>query len=134
MDKKLAGVVLLIAGMLSNSALASAEGPIPFSSLEQAASAQPNAPLSGQATGNSSPVSTQPIHRKPMAPGGKIFTGLGIGLVGLGGALIISAAKRHPANPYQTVSGRGADFAVGAASAGIGTLFIIAGVHWRSSK
>jgi hypothetical protein len=121
-------VVFLIAGMLCNAALASAEGPIPFSALEQSANAQASAALSHEATGNSTPASP-----RPMTSGGKVMTGVGIGLLGLGVALIAVGAATNK-NEIAGSSIREVGFAAGGGSLAIGTSLIIIGLHRRSSK
>jgi hypothetical protein len=127
---KFVAVVFLIAGVLCNSALASAEGPIPFSALEQAANAQPIAAVAHEATGNSTPVQVQ---SRPMTSGGKVMTGVGIGLLGLGVTMFAFGASVSR-NDIAGGTIRGVSFGAGGGFAAIGTGLIYFGVHRRSSK
>ena len=133
---KFAGVVFLIAGMLCNSALASAEGPIPFSELEQVAGAQPNAALPHEAsTGSPTAVSAQPAQHRPLTSGGKIMIGAGIACVALGGALIgTRIALRGNSFDVSPAIPNAIGYGGGAFLAGSGAVLILLGSHHRSPK
>jgi hypothetical protein len=129
---KFVAVVFLTAGMLCNSMLAIAEGPIPFSALEQSANAQPSAALSHEATaGSTSARQTQP---RSMTRGGKVMTGVGIGCLALGGALIgTRIALRGNSFDVPHVA-NAVGYGGGAVLAGTGTVLILYGTHRRSPK
>ena len=133
---KFAAVVLLIAGLLCNSALAGAEGPIPFASLEQAANAQSGATVSRDATANSMPVTAQPAKtNRPLTTGGRVITGVGIGFAVFGvGLLGLGINASTKSNNFDRGIGEAVGFGVGGVSTAVGTGLIIAGLHWRSSK
>jgi len=123
---KLAAVCILLAGLLCNSMMAIAEGPVPFRALMQAAGTP------GVDTQNNSLVSgTKPAAHHPMTTGGKVITGVGIGLAALGGVfLACGAASSH--NDF--IDMRGPCLATGAGFAGAGITLIVLGVHWRTTK
>ena len=80
---KLLAISILILGLLSSSALAVAESPVPFSSYEQAAGTSSSAPAMRDAR-NDPATAPQTTHSSQMTSGGKVITGVGIVLVGSG--------------------------------------------------
>ncbi len=88
---KLVAVALLVLGMLGNSTLAMAEGPVPFRALMQTAGAQPSVPPITDTKDKSTTLSAQPAHTR-MTSGGKIMTGTGIGMLVIGGVVLIGTA------------------------------------------
>jgi len=129
---KLVAVALLVFGMLSNSMLAMAEGPVPFRALMQTASAQPTTTPITASQDQSTAVSTQPAHR-PMTSGGKIMTGVGIGLCVIGGGVIVASAALNNVWGFSPSDKAKAYGAGGGAVAG-GAILIVLGHHRRSAK
>lgn len=123
---KLVAVALLVLGMLCNSTLAAAEGPVPFSALMQPAGGQPGIPPITDAKDQSTAASTQPAHPPRITTGGKIMTGAGIGMVVIGGIFLVgSATVRSPE--------KGAGFLIGGGIAAGGITLIVFGNHRRSA-
>ena len=127
---------LMMAGMFLNSACAIAEGPIPFNAMMQSSSYGPAIPPTPDAkeTAGAQPsaaVSTSPARKAHMTTGGKVMTGVGIGLVGVGATLMGIAAQDKPGSMFHSgveVIGYGG----GAGFAGTGVVLIAFGVHRRA--
>jgi hypothetical protein len=128
---KLVAVALLVLGMLCNSTLAMAEGPVPFSALMQPAGAQPGIPPITDARDQSTAVATQPAHPRRMTTGGKIMTGAGIGMVAIGGVALVGAALLQDWAP---AGKEAAGYATGAGLAAGGITLIVFGTHRRSAQ
>jgi hypothetical protein len=129
---KLVAVIVLLAGLLCNSMMATAEGPIPFSELAKTGGMQPSAIPAPDAGSVSSPTATQPAHTH-MTRGGKIMTGVGIGLLGFG-AVLFGTGASTPKDSWFGPQVREIGMASGAAFAGVGTTLIVFGTHRRSAK
>jgi hypothetical protein len=127
---KLVAVALLVFGMLSNSMLAMAEGPVPFRALMQTASAQPTTTPITASQDQSTAVSTQPAHR-PMTSGGKIMTGAGIALCVIGGGVLVGTAVL---NSLASPSHKAEAYGAGSGAVAGGAILIVFGDHRRSAK
>ena len=66
-----------------------------------------------------------------MTTGGKIVTGVGVAVVGIG-VLMFAAGASQDKNSWGP--SRGACFATGGIFAGIGAATILGGMHWRKAK
>lgn len=129
---KLAAAALLVLGMLCNLTLAMAEDPVPFSALMQPAGARPAIPPITDATKDqSTAVSTQPTHPHRMTTGGKIMTGVGIGMVAIGGVALAGAALLEDWAP---AGKEAAGYATGCGLAAGGITLIVFGTHHRSAR
>ena len=125
---KLVAVTLLILGMVCNAVLAAAKGPVPFKELMQTAGAQASvAPITDA---KDQPTSTQPAHRPPMTSGGKVMTGIGIGMFAIGGVVVIGTAL-FDWGPHTAKVDAGYATGGGLMAGGI-TLFVL-GYHRRSA-
>ncbi len=125
---KLVAVALLTLRMLCNAALATAEGPVPFKALMETAGAQPSLPPITDAKDQS--TSTSPVHGQHMTKGGEIMTGIGIGMLAIGGIVVFRTAALG--NCFGCSSHRAELYgAGGGAMAGGATLFIL-GYNRRS--
>lgn len=123
-------LAVLIAGMLCNSALSMAEDPVPFKTLMQTAGAQPALPPNSDAKDKSVTASTPPAHRS-MTRGGKIMSGVGIGMIVVGATGIVgTAAWRGPATP----SDKDKLYAASGGTAGLGVVLIILGHHRQTIR
>jgi hypothetical protein len=129
---KLVAVAVLVLGMLCNSALAMAEGPVPFSALMQPAGAQPDMAPITDAKDQSTAVSTQPAHR-PMTSGGKIMTGVGIALCVIGGSVLVGAAALNNVWGFSS-SDKAKVYGAGSGAVAGGAILIVIGNHRRSAK
>ena len=124
---KLVAVALLVVGMLCNSMLAMAEGPVPFRALMQTAGAQPTTTPIAASQDQSTAVSTQPADR-PMTSGGKIMTGTGLGLCVVGVVVLVTAAVLNSlASPSRKAEAYGGG---GGAVVG-GAILVVLGSHHR---
>jgi hypothetical protein len=128
---KAVAVSLLVLGMLCNSMLAMAEGPVPFSALMQTAGADPGAPPITYAKDQSAVVSTQTAHSQHMTSEGKVMTGSGIGMLAIGGVTIIATAMLHG---WASPSKQSALYAAGGGLAAGGVTLIVFGSHRRSAE
>ena len=126
---KLVAVALLVVGMLSNSMLAMAEGPVPFRALMQTAGAQPTMTPITASQDQSTAVSTQPAPR-PMTSGGKIMTGVGIGLFVTGVGVLVGAAALNSAWGFSPSRKAEAYGGGGGAVVG-GAILVVLGSHHR---
>jgi hypothetical protein len=127
---KLVVVALLVFGMLSNSMLAVAEGPVPFRALMQTAGAQPATTPIAASQNQSTAVSTQPA-RRPMTSGGKIMTGAGLALCVAGGVVLVGAAVL---NSLASPSHKAEAYGAGSGAVAGGVILIVLGDHRRSAK
>jgi hypothetical protein len=127
---KLVAAALLVFGLLSNSILAMAEGPVPFRALMQTASAQPTTTPITALQDQSTAVSTQPAHR-PMTSGGKIMTGAGIAIFVIGGGVLVGAAVL---NSLASPSHKAEAYGAGSGAVAGGAILIVLGNHRRSAK
>jgi hypothetical protein len=127
---KLVAAALLVMGMLCNSALAMADGPVPFRTLMQSAGAQPTVP---QATDgkDKSTNPTQPARPSHMTRGGKIMTGVGVVMVASGGLVIAGTAALHD---FASTTRKAALYGGGGACATGGAVLIVLGIHRRSTQ
>jgi hypothetical protein len=125
-------VALLILGMLCNAALATAEGPVPFKALMQTAGAQPSLPPMTDAKDQSTAVSTQPAHRPPMSSGGKVMTGIGIGMLAIGGGVVVGTAALG--NCYGCSSHRAELYGAGSGIMAGGAILVVLGNHRRIAQ
>ena len=127
---KLVAVAFLVLGMLCNSTLAMAEGPVPFRALMKTAGAEPAMPSRPDAK-DSSIQSTPSKH----ANGGKAERVIGGVLLGTGVAVItttlvvVSAAHGDAGHPGRLWAGIGG----GAGMIGAGVTLIVFGNHRRSA-
>ncbi len=128
---KLAAVAFLVLGVLCNSTLAMAEGPVPFSALMQHAGAQPGIPPIADAKDQSTAVSTQPAHPSRMTSGGKVMIGIGIGMVAIGGVALVGSALL---NDWAPAGKEAAGWATGGGLAAGGITLIVFGSHRRSAQ
>ncbi len=128
---KLVAVAFLVLGMLCNSALAMAEGPVPFRALMQTAGAEPAMPSKPDAK-DSSIQSTTSKH----ANDGKAERIIGGVLLGTGVAVItttvvvVSAVHGEAGHPGRVWAGIGG----GAGMTGAGVTLIVLGSHRRPSN
>jgi hypothetical protein len=129
---KLVAVALIVFGMLSNSMLAMAEGPVPFRALMQPASAQPTTTPITASQDQSTAVSTQPAHR-PMTSGGKIMTGAGIAICVIGGVVLVGAAALNNVWGFSP-SDKAEAYGAGSGAVAGGAILIVLGHHRRSAK
>lgn len=132
---KVVAVAVLVVGLLCNSILAMAEGPVPFNALMQPAGAQPGIPPlddSGQAGAGS----TQPVHRPPMTTGGKIMSGTGLFLFVGGAVLVVGTAVLSKAGGIgsPTSSDQAKLYGAGGGLLAGGLTLIIVGNHRREPK
>ena len=129
---KLVTVGLLIVGMMSNSMLAMAGGPVPFKALMQTAGAQPTTTPISASQDQSAAVQTQPAHM-PMTGGGKIMTGVGIGLCVIGGGVIVGSAALNGVWGFSP-SDKAKLYGAGSGLVAGGAILIVLGHHRRSTK
>jgi hypothetical protein len=126
---KLVAVALLALGMLCNSTLAMAEGPLPFRALMQTAGAEPAMPSKPDAK-DSSIQNTTSKH----ANGGKAERVTGGVLLGTGVAVITTTLVLVSAGGDAGHSGRvWAGIGGGAGMTGAGVTLIVLGNHRRSA-
>ena len=123
---KLVAVSLLVLGMLCNSMLAMAEGPVPFHALMQSAGSPPSVPPINGARDKA--LSTQPARPPHMTRGGKVMTG--IGMFAIGGVVVIGTALLDW-GPHTAKVDAGYATGGGLTAGGI-TLFVL-GYHRRSA-
>jgi hypothetical protein len=128
---KLLAVALLVFGMLCNSVLATAEDPVPFRALMQAAGAQPNVPRISDAKDQSTAVSTQPSHTPHMTTGGKAMIGVGIGMLAIGGVVILTT---NSVSGLTTSTDKAALYGAGGGAMAGGAVLIVLGAHRRSAQ
>ena len=129
---KLVTVALLVVGMLSNSMLVMAEGPVPFRALMQTAGAQPTATPITASQDQSTAVPTQPAHG-PMTRGGKMMTGVGIALCVIGGGVLVGTAALNNAWGFSS-SDKAMSYGAGSGAVAGGVILIVFGNHRRSAK
>ncbi|MDR3727593.1 MAG: hypothetical protein P4K86_11180 [Terracidiphilus sp.] len=127
---KVFAVLFLILGMLCSSTLAVAENPIPFSALGKNGGIHPVAIPLPDDKDKAAPTQTpQPSH---MTTGGKVMTGVGIGLIAVGTLVFVAGAAAINdswfGNAAAPLMGGGAAIGVG------GTVLIIFGSHRRTTK
>lgn len=128
---KLVAVALIVAGLLCNSSLAMAEGPVPFHALMQPAGTDAGIPPLDDSKDQSTAGSTQPAHKLPMTSGGKTMTGIGAGLMVIGVVVVIGTALLHDFGPSGKVA---AGYAAGGGAIVGGATLIIFGGHRRQAK
>lgn len=127
---KLVTVITLALGMLCNSILAAAEGPVPLKALMADAGAEPVMIANAGADDKSLTGSTQQSH-KTMTRGGKIMAGVGVGMLAIGATgLIGTAVWRGPVSP----SDKHKLYAAGSGVMATGVVLIVFGSHRRSAK
>jgi hypothetical protein len=126
-------VLVLIVGMLCNCTLAVAEGPIPFHELARSASMRPSLPLLQDGQGSATAAQPQKPASRPMTRGGKIMTGFGIGLLGLG-VLFIAAGATTSSDDFLGSEFKTASFFTGGIFAAGGTTLIVFGTHRRKAN
>jgi hypothetical protein len=124
---KLVAVALLVTAMLCNSTLALAAGPVPFSALMRTAGEPPAIP---PLTDDQS-KSTQPPHATHMTTGGKVMTGVGIGMMAIGGVVLIGTAVF---SGWASSSDKAKLYGAGAGTLGGGVVLIVLGAHQRSAQ
>ncbi len=129
---KLVIVALLVAGMLSQSMFAMAEGPVPFKALMQTAGAQPSTTPITASQDQSTAVPTQPAHG-PMTRGGKMMTGVGIALFVIGGGVIVGSAILNSAWGF-SASDKAKAYGSGSGAVAGGAILIVLGNRRRSKK
>jgi len=129
---KLFAVSLLILGVLSSSTLAVAEGPIPFSTLGRNGGIYPAAiPLpDAKDTAATAPTQTPPPSH--MTTGGKVMTGVGIGLIAIGTLVFIAGAAAINDSWFHEAAAP--CMGVGAVLGGGGTALIVFGSRRRTTK
>jgi hypothetical protein len=126
---KFIAVVFLMLGMLCSSTLAIAEGPVPFADFMQTAGAQPTVPSSPDAQAKPVAATAQTPHTH-MTRGGKIETGIGVGLLGLG-VMFIAAGASVRNGEWLASETRAVGLGGGAIFAGAGTTLVVLGCHRR---
>jgi hypothetical protein len=129
---KLVTVALLVVGMLSNSMLVMAEGPVPFRALMQTAGAQPTTTPITAPQDQSTAVPTQPANR-PMTRGGKIMTGVGIAICVIGGSVLVGTAALNNAWGFSS-SDKAKFYGAGSGAVAGGAILVVLGNHRRSAK
>jgi hypothetical protein len=96
----------------------------------QTASAQPTTTPITASQDQSTAVSTQPAHR-PMTSGGKIMTGAGLALCGIGVVVLVGAAVL---NSLASPSHKAEAYGAGSGAVAGGVILIVLGDHRRSAK
>jgi len=109
--------------------VAMAEGPIPFKALMRNQGAQPGMPLFTDADAQSTSAPNQPAHKIHVTRSGKIMTGVGIGLVGIGG--FVMAVTPHA---FATPTDKNELYGASGATMGVGVVLIVLGTHRRSAQ
>jgi hypothetical protein len=127
---KLAAVALLVVGILANSMLAIAEGPVPLRTFMQTAGTQPSAPQNTNAKDQSTSPSNQPAHTH-MTPGGKIIAGTGVGFLIIGGVVLVGTAVL---SGWASSSDKAKLYGAGGGVMAGGVVLIALGVHRRSAN
>lgn len=127
-------VVLACCAILSNSALAIGQGPVPFRAMMQSAGTSPVANPIPTGDSNQSPaVSTMTTHIGPLTPKGKGMIIGGIVLVAVGAVVVAADAAFGSAMGTSGVEGRtAAAYCGGIAVAGTGVTLIVFGGRNRS--
>ena len=125
---KLVTAVALIIAIFCGSTLAIAEGPVPFKTLMRGG-AQPGLPPIAGDDAQSASSSSQPAPKTHMTATGKVMTGVGIGLIAVGG--LVMAATPHA---WATSSEKDGLYAGSGATMGVGVVLIVFGVHRRSAR
>jgi hypothetical protein len=129
---KLVTVALLVVGMLSHSIFAMAESPVPFKALMQTAGAQPTTTPITASQDQPTAIPTRPAHG-PMTRGGKMMTGIGIGLCVIGGSVLVGAAALNNVWGFSS-SDKAKSYGAGGGAMAGGAILIILGNHRRSAK
>jgi hypothetical protein len=127
---KLVAVALLFPGMMCNSMLAIAQGPVPFSAYMRAAGAQPSVSPAPDAKDQFTPVSNHPAHPTHMTSGGKAMIGGGVAMLAIGGAVIAGSAL-VVSGGFANSSKGAALLATGGGLAAGGITLIVLGKHRR---
>lgn len=127
---KLVAVALLVVGILANSMLAIAEGPVPLRAFMQTAGTEPVVPQDANAKGQSTSPSTQPAHTH-MTPGGKIMAGTGVGFLIIGGIVLAGTAAF---SGWASSSDKAKLYGAGGGVMAGGVVLIALGVHRRSAN
>lgn len=126
--KPVAAVALVVA-MLCSSTLAMAEGPVPFRALMRNDGAEPSIPPLTDANDPPTAASNQADHKTHMTSAGKIMTGVGIGMVAIGG--VVMAATPHA---FATPTDKNELYGASGATMGVGVVLIVIGVRRRSAQ
>jgi hypothetical protein len=122
-------VCLLVLSMACSSSCAVAEGPIPVRALMQNAGAQSALPASSGDQSSPAPDVSQTAPHRPMTTGGKVMTGVGIGLLALGVAALATPQPKDGFAPAE-----GAVRATSILCAGVGVTLVVIGTHRRKAK
>lgn len=125
---KLFAVVALGVAIFCSSTLAVAQDPVPFKALMLGKGAQPGLPQNTDANAQSSTASTPAPHKTHMTAAGKIMTGVGIGMIGIGGAVMALTP-----NAFATQTDKNELYGASGATIGVGVVLIILGVHRRTA-
>ena len=116
-------------GLLCNSMLAMAEGPAPLRSFMTTAGQPPSLSGLGPAQ-DTSAVPPKPTHHSHMTRGGKVLTGVGIGLLACGGFVIVGTAAF---NSWETSSDKAGLYGGGIGLLAGGGALIVVGTHQRTA-
>lgn len=125
---KLVAAALLV-GLLCIPTLAVAEGPVPFNALMRNEGAQPGIPPLTDANDQPTAASNQPVHKTHMTRAGKIMTGVGIGMVAIGGVVMAATP-----NAFATTTDKNELYGASGATMGVGVALIVTGVRRRSAQ
>jgi hypothetical protein len=125
---KLALMCLLVLSLACSSSCAVAEGPIPVRALIQNAGTQAALP-SSSGDQNPTPAVNQTAPHRPMTTGGKVMTGVGIGLLAIGVAAIATPQPKDGFAPAEAEAR-----AEGLLTAGVGVTLVVIGTHRRKAK
>lgn len=126
---KRAIVSILVAGMLSNSGLVLAEGPVPLKEMMRPAGTELKMEV-GNAGQDESKAATNQKARTHMTEGGKVMTGVGVGLCAIGGFVVIANASL---SYWGSSSDRAKIYGAGAGTLGAGAVLIVLGYHRRAA-
>ncbi|HEY1986533.1 MAG TPA: hypothetical protein VGG85_14050 [Terracidiphilus sp.] len=129
---KLFALSILILSMLSSSTLALAEGPIPFSALAKNGGAYAAAIPWQDAQNNAAgaPIQTRP--QSHMTSGGKVMTGVGIGLIAVGTLVFVAGVAATNDSWFHNAAAP--CMGAGAAVGGGGVALIVFGNRRRTAK
>jgi hypothetical protein len=126
---KLGAAVALVVAILCSSTLAVAEGPVPFRALMRNEGAQSGIPPLTDVNDQPAATSNQAAHKTHMTRTGKIMTGVGIGMVAIGG--VVMAVTPHA---FATPTDKNELYGASGATMGVGVVLIVIGVTRHSAQ
>lgn len=126
---KLVAAVALLVAMFCSSTLALAEGPVPFRALMRNDAAQPGIPPLTDTDDPPAAASGKAVHKTHMTRSGKIMTGVGIGLVAIGGVVMALTP-----NAFATPTDKDELYGASGATMGVGVVLIVFGVKRHTAQ